>query len=147
MIKKEFKFKIYKHECVECGHSTWRDFIIEDPMCVQCQSTNPPNITEDELVKEVVINNSYTPEDYAQAKRIAQEIIDGKPLEEIEGLGLDFSPDTMEPCTIPIFFRSRRQIVPGMMKDCMISGSALGFQAGSACVPETDAGSLKDHYY
>lgn len=91
MTKKQIKFKIYQYECVDCGWKIWRDYIIDSPICSSCQSTRPPTIVEDELVKEVVINDTYTPEDYEQAKRIAQEIIEGKPLEEINGLilGID----------------------------------------------------------
>lgn len=88
MKKKQLKFKIYKYECVDCGHNTWRDSVLEAPICTECQSTAPPKVTEDELVKEIVVNDTYTPEDYENAKRIAHEIIDGKPLEEIDGLNL-----------------------------------------------------------
>jgi hypothetical protein len=88
MTKKQLKFKIYQHECVDCGWKTWRDFVIEDPICSKCESTNT-KVTEDELIREIVVNDTYTPEEYENAKRIAQEIVDGKPLEEIEGLGLD----------------------------------------------------------
>jgi hypothetical protein len=88
-MKKQLKFKIYQHECVDCGWKIWRDYpIVDSPRCSQCESTNPPKITEDELIREMIINDTYSPEDYDRAKRIAQEIIDGKPLEEIDGLNV-----------------------------------------------------------
>jgi hypothetical protein len=88
MIKKELKFKIYRYECPECFHSTWRDYVVESPVCSECQSTKIPTVTEDELVREIVTNESHSPEEYERAKRITQDIIEGKPLEEIEGLDL-----------------------------------------------------------
>lgn len=93
MEKKQLKFKIYQHECVDCGWKIWRDYPVENPKCSQCESTNPPKVTEDELIREMVTHDTYTPEDYERAKRIAQEIVDGKPLEEIEGL--DVSTDLL----------------------------------------------------
>lgn len=108
MKTKQIRFKIYRHECSDCGHSTWRDYVIEDAVCIECGSPAPPKVTEDELVKEIVMNDTYTPEEYENAKRIAQEIVDGKPLEEIEGLNLGdtyVGPEGMhiEPCvgTVP----------------------------------------------
>jgi hypothetical protein len=85
---KQYKFKIYKHECVECGWSIWRDYVINDAVCSQCGSAIPPHITEEELVREITVYDTYTPEDYARAKKVAVDILAGVPLEEIEGLDL-----------------------------------------------------------
>ena len=87
-MKKELVFKIYRHECPDCGHSTWRDYILEFPICNECQSVNPPKVTEDTLVREIILNDAYTPEQYEEVRRLTQELIDGKPLEEIKGLYL-----------------------------------------------------------
>ena len=92
-MKKEVVFKIYRHECVDCGHSTWRDYILEMPICSECQSVNPPKVTEDTLVREIVLNDTYTPEQYEEIRRITQEIIDGRPLEKIKGLYLEKDSD------------------------------------------------------
>jgi hypothetical protein len=153
MNKKELKFKIYKHECVECGHSTWRDFVIEKPVCVQCQSTKPPNIIEDVLVKEVVINDTYTSEDYAQAKRIAQEIIDGKPLEEIKGLELDVDFDSTDAHEVtiralPPFFRMVRSCVRrgSFARPEVIRMMATGRSRRLSFEPTIDQ-PAKDNYY
>jgi hypothetical protein len=86
---KQLKFKIYRHECQDCGWNIWRDYIIEEPICSTCGSTTPPVITEEELVREMVVYDTYTPEDYEKAKKVAKDIIAGVPLEEIEELELD----------------------------------------------------------
>ncbi len=114
MGKKQIRFKIYRHECSDCGHSTWRDYVIEDAVCSECGSPAPPKVTEDELVKEIVMNDTYTPEDYENAKRIAQEIVDGKPLEEIEGLNLGDAYDSSEDMRIfkMCFGHSKRIALP-----------------------------------
>jgi hypothetical protein len=139
MKKKQLKFRIYKYECNECGHSTWRDYLLEDPVCTECGSAASPKITEDELVKEIVMYDAYTPEDYENAKRIAQEIIDGKPLEEIDGLQLDVEADgenmsymylAMDEKVLPMIYRS-----VGRFMGVALERSILG-----GCVSES-------HYY
>lgn len=119
MKKKELKFKIYQHECVDCGWKIWRDYVIEDPVCSKCESTKPPKVTEDELVREIIINDTFNPQDYERAKQVAQDLIDGKPLEEIDGIELyeSVSDESLG--------------VSGMAKSSrMIGGSMLGFLGG-----------------
>lgn len=107
---KQLKFKIYRHECKDCGWSIWRDYPIEKPICSQCGSETPPTITEEELVREMELYDTYTPEDYARAKKVATDIIAGVPLEEIEGLGLD-SDLTLKHTNIPALFLDIRACV------------------------------------
>jgi hypothetical protein len=138
MTKKHLKFKIYQHECVDCGWKIWRDYIIPEPICSACESTNPPKITEDELVREIVINDTYTPEEYENAKRIAQEIVDGKPLEEIDGLGLSDADMKMEPLLGGI--ERAGASVPLLVGCWGLSWFDVSVSIGKA--PE-----LKNHYY
>lgn len=120
MKKKQLKFKIYQHECVDCGWKIWRDYEIKDPICSNCESTNPPNITEDELIREIIINDTYETEDYEKAKRIAQEIADGKPLEEIEGLDLGDDLDiSSEPMMLS---RELGSGISGDLRVCVLKG-------------------------
>jgi hypothetical protein len=140
MTKKQLKFKIYQHECVDCGWKIWRDFVIEDPICSKCESTNT-KVTEDELIREIVVNDTYTPEEYENAKRIAQEIVDGKPLEEIEGLGLgtDLTEDALR-------ISAERCLASGagvgLSSSCFSVLQWFDISVGIAKTPE-----LKNHYY
>ena len=141
-MKKQMKFKIYRHECVECGHSTWRDYIVERAICYECLSTKPPKVTEDELIKQIEIRDTYTPEEYKQAKRIAQEIIEGKPLEEIEGLDLDDAE--------PPMFRFKKMLVFSASalakKSRCLSGLSQRLHYHRGVNPLRDE-SAKDNYY
>jgi hypothetical protein len=95
-MKKELRFTIYNYECPDCGHKIWRDFLIKNPCCLDCGSTNPPIVTEDVLVKYMEILDTFTSEQFEEAKRITLEICEGKPLEEIEGLEVfDMDDETM----------------------------------------------------
>jgi hypothetical protein len=145
MKKKQLKFKIYQHECVDCGWKIWRDYIVENPRCSQCESTNLPKISEDELVKEIVMLDTNPKEEYEQAKRIVQEIVDGKSLEEIDGLELDFnsSKETIWlHMTDHLIFVSSLAKKSRMISNCFCS--AIGIQGG-ALDPLAD--NSKDNYY
>jgi hypothetical protein len=144
MTKKQLKFKIYQHECVDCGWKIWRDYEIESPVCSKCESTKPPKITEDELIRELIINDTYDPEDYENAKRIAQEIIDGKPLEEIEGLNVSDDLNLRsEPASANLLRGAGFVGGGGDIRICMFSGF-LGMLSASATYLSAE---LKNHYY
>lgn len=139
MKKKQLKFKIYQHECVDCGWKIWRDYPIEEgAICSACESTNPPTITEDELIREIVINESYTPEEYENAKRIAQEIVDGKPLEEIEGLNLgrDMKTEPLLDC----YVGGGSAVIPALFM-------SIGFFHGSYLHSFHSGKNLENNYY
>jgi hypothetical protein len=149
MKKKQLKFKIYQHECVDCGWKIWRDYIVENPRCSNCESTSPPKITEDELIKEIILLDTAPREEYEQAKRITQEIVDGRSLEEIDGLGIDLSfTDSCLLSNMAFACGTLSVSLSGLAKKSrMIGGclrSAVGIQ-GSAIYPLDD--NPKDNYY
>jgi hypothetical protein len=119
---KQLKFKIYRHECYDCGHTTCRDFVVEQPICVECKSTTPPIVTEEELIREIELYDTYTPEDYERAKKVAEDILAGVPLEEIDELELG---DNIKDSRIPALF----------MRACLLSGggAVLGEKAFTEC--------------
>lgn len=87
-MKKEIKSRLFDYTCPNCGWKASRGSRLFSPSCSLCGSEEPPVITEREVVKEVESYQTYSEDELADAKRIADEIQSGKPLEEIEGIYL-----------------------------------------------------------
>lgn len=77
-----------EYKCLDCGWSTSRLIRINNPRCSKCDSSNT-EVTEKEVEIEVERYQTYTPEDYRKVHKINMDIINGVPLEEIEGLKLE----------------------------------------------------------
>lgn len=112
-MKKQIKSKLYDYECPDCGWKASRGSFLLSPACSLCGSENLPIITEREIVKEIETHESYTEEDYARVRKITQDIIDGKPLEEIEGL--DLGESSREAGLEPLF-RLKRMVLRGTQR-------------------------------
>jgi hypothetical protein len=144
MAKKLIKSKILKHECPDCGWFAWRGINLQNATCSQCGCEKPPIITEDEIIREITFPDAYTQEEYEEAKRITRDIIDGKPLEEIEGLDLAEANTHAYHEPRP---HTRRMIMPGR-RARMIATQQLRIVAGSrgASWPLADSEEPKEYY-
>jgi hypothetical protein len=83
----KIKHSVINYEC-SCGWISSRVMRMHNPVCSRCGSTTP-KITENELVTETELYSYHTPEEYSNITRIISEIIEGKPIEDIEGLRIN----------------------------------------------------------
>jgi hypothetical protein len=88
-MKNIIKNNMFMYTCAECGWSTARVFRMTYPRCSRCDSPHPPKVEEKEFLLETEFYETHTPEEYRKCRDVAMDIINGKPLEEIEGLDLD----------------------------------------------------------